>query len=310
MKKVNRRFTLCGDRLCESRFFIAHPIVILFYFIGLLTLLFLYQNPIFTLTTLACILAVCITYAKPSELAPALKLGGLIALFITLINPLINHRGVTTLFTIWDIKITLESLCYGLLNGLTMMGLVLLFVPFNALIDTERFLYLFSRISPKIAFITGMTLRFIPTFSKRAQDINDTAAVRGISTKSGSLTKRLKSGQILLETLFNSSLEDGMGVATVLKTKEYGTTKRTAYINYRFSLCDGIVLFMMVAIIIWLVASGIGKNGDFSFFPRLKLPQLNSNELILYVGLAVYLLIPFVFEGVAKIKLMIRRGLR
>lgn len=302
MKKVERQFTFSGTKLCESRFYITHPSVTLIYFAGLLTLLFLYQNPIFTLTTLLVVILLSFLYAKPSELSSSLKLGVTICLFVTILNPLINHRGMTTLFNFFDIKITLESLLYGLLSGLTLTGLILLFVPFNTLIDSERFLYLFSKFSPKIAFITGMTLRFIPTFSKRAQEIKEFSEVRESDTGTLTLKARLKKAQTHLETLFNACLEDGMGISTVLKTKAYAKGKRTSYRTYQFKASDCALLILLVALLVFLIIGSANGAGDYSLFPRFIVPHLEGDTLLFYLGLAVYLLIPFILEGVTQLK--------
>ena len=90
---------------------------------------------------------------------------------VILFNSLLTHRGRTTLFWLGDSRIKLEAIMFGVVMGLLLVAIMFTFASYNDIISSHKFLYLFSRISPKVALLTMITVRFVPLFMRRLQKI-------------------------------------------------------------------------------------------------------------------------------------------
>lgn len=56
------------------------------------------------------------------------------------------------------------------------------FICFNEIIRADKFIYLFGKLSPSVALVISMTLRFVPLLRQRYERID--AAQRGFVTES------------------------------------------------------------------------------------------------------------------------------
>lgn len=83
---------------------------------------------------------------------------------MSLANPLFIHNGETVLFFMNDNPITLEAIIYGGVSSLMIVGVLLWCRCYGAILTTDKFLYLFGRLIPKLGLILSMAFRFIPLF--------------------------------------------------------------------------------------------------------------------------------------------------
>lgn len=288
-------------RRIASRFYIMHPLVIFIYLAGLICFGFIFKSPIFQVSLFAVVCLLSLYYNGFKSTLKTLRMCLTVGVLIIIINPLTNHRGTFILFYLFDNPITLESVIYGLINALMVSSLILIFSVFNTLIDSERFLYLFSRIIPKTAFVTGMSLRFSELYIKRGKMIIDVLKIRGISLGKGRLKERIKSSGRILEGIVTWSLEEGMETAQVLKAKNYGVSKRSAYRLYKFNRMDliwNVTFGFIIALELYFALAGAVR---FNPFNNLQI-RLNTNSIKTYIITIVFLLMPFVFDGFSYIK--------
>src|SRR5690606_25388652 len=88
-----------------------------------------------------------------------------------ILAPLFNRRGNHILFYISQNPVTLESIIQGLMNGLTIIAIMLVFLTFNVVITADKFLFLFSIWFPQWALLAMLSLRFVPLFQRRLHEI-------------------------------------------------------------------------------------------------------------------------------------------
>ena len=122
---------------------------------------------------------------------------------VILFNSLLTHRGATTLFWLGDSRIKLEAVMFGLVMGLLLVTIMFTFASYNDIISSHKFLYLFSRISPKVALLTMITVRFVPLFIRRLKKITLVQKTKGVQLDSGSLIERIKNGMKLLASVIS-----------------------------------------------------------------------------------------------------------
>ena len=88
-------------------------------------------------------------------------------LLIALINPIFSHEGATVLFYFQDTSITLESLLYGIAAAVMFVSVIIWFSCYNAVMTSDKFIYLFGKAIPSLSLIFSMVLRFIPMLKER-----------------------------------------------------------------------------------------------------------------------------------------------
>ena len=84
------------------------------------------------------------------------------AILCLVINPLLNHRGVTLLFYLGEWRITREAVLYGMHMATVLVASLLLFSCFSHHMTAEKIMTLFGKRLPSFALLFSMTLRFVP----------------------------------------------------------------------------------------------------------------------------------------------------
>lgn len=160
-----------------------------------------------------------------------------LALCSTLINMLVSREGATPLFTLGGAPVTLESTLYGLSSAVMLMTVILWFRAFSVVITTDKFLYLFGRIVPALSLVVSMTLRFVPLFGRRLQQVREAQRTLGCR-EGGTVRERIGRGAAMLSVLVTWSLEKAIDTGDAMKSRGYGLQGRTAFVRYRFERRD------------------------------------------------------------------------
>lgn len=185
---------------------------------------------------------------------------------MTLINPLINHRGRHILFYFMDQPITLEAVVYGLHSAVMIVGTLCAFMALIEVVHPQRFLYLFSGLSPKMALLSMMALRFIPLLRRRLHEIALVQRTRNGQARS--LAGRAKMLMQELEILASWSLEEAVQTADSMAARGYGTRRRSTYHPYRLTWRDGAFIAVCAAVFLlcvtmWLYGWGrMDRSGN------------------------------------------------
>jgi energy-coupling factor transport system permease protein len=242
---------------------------------------------------LAAVLLAAVLGLK-SSLRRNAKWYALTILLTAVIHPLLNHRGRTILFYFLDQPITLEAVLYGLQTAVMISGVMCLFLSFNEVIHPGRFLYLFSKLSPKAALLMMMALRFVPLCAARLRLIGDVQRTRRETPQGASFADRMRRLGARVQILVTWSLESAVATADSMAARGYAIGPRTSYRLYRFGLRDGIfvgisgALFLM-CISLWLAGWGRMdvENG----------PIWDARDGVVLAGVLAFAAIPIAMEG-------------
>ena len=155
-----------------SSFEELHPACLFSYFVAVMVLFFLCHHPL--AMVLACACALLFLYNIEGRRAFSWCKWMLpVVLFIAVVNPLLNHRGVTRLFKLGNQWITLEAFGSGLTSGLSMAAIILWFACYQKVMTNDKFLYLFGKIAPSSALLITMAWNYIPDLTKKMKEIRD-----------------------------------------------------------------------------------------------------------------------------------------
>ena len=228
--------------------------------------------------------------------------GGILLFLITaLINPLVSHNGATILFLLNDAPITLEALLYGLQSAAAIFGVLIWFDTFTKLMTDDKLLCLFGALSPKLALILSMGLRYVPLLHRQTKKIAQTQTALGLY-REDTLIDRIRGNTRVFSVLVTWALENGIITADSMAARAYGIGRRSYLSRFSFKKSDA--FFILLSLFLALptaIALAVGAL-DFSLYPTVtySAPTLLS-------GLAVptyilLILLPTVIETEEKIK--------
>lgn len=224
----------------------------------------------------------------------------LVILLVAVLNMLTNPMGVTQLFRIGSRLFTLESMCYGLTNGLMLGTVILWFRCFTAIVPNDKFLYLFGRKFQTIALLLSMILKLFPETKYKIRCIR---AAQMTDDADGKLPWRVRLSQSMrqISSLLEWSMEDGIETADAMKARGYGMGRRSSYQRYHFGRSDGVLLLAMALLYVASVCVVIRESKRFSYYPVLHWTVEEwYAEFAGLVLLLLFLLLPIWMERFRK----------
>ena len=279
--------------MSKDKFSTYNPIINFVFFMGAVIFGMFFVHPAF----LACSLLLSFSYYLTIKKRKGIRfLAGMIPLFAVLsaINPLFNPRGATVLFTYFgDRPYTLEALFYGVAIAAMFVSILTWFACYNAVMTSDKFMYIFGKAAPSVSLVLSMILRLIPSFKRKAVQIAGARKCVGKAGESGTRRERIENGVTVMSALATWALEGGIVTADSMRSRGYGSGRRTNFSIYRFDKRDVFLVSAMVLLIgIILVCALMGGTGVF-YVPSLAVePMSNPYTAISTTAYFIFLAIP------------------
>jgi energy-coupling factor transport system permease protein len=273
-----------------------HPAIGFLFFMGAIVMGMFFAHPAFLCVSIA---ASALYYLLLMGKKGIRLLCSMLALFIaiSLINPLFNPLGDTVLFAyIGGRSFTLEALLYGCATGGMFLSVLLWFACYNRVMTSDKFIYLFGRCIPAVSLLLTMVLRLVPHFKAKAAAIAGARKCVGKAPESGTRKEKLLSGTDALSVLISWALEGAVVTADSMKSRGYGSGKRSNFSVCRLCARDGIALGVMLAGLALVMAGAVWGGADISYYPVVTLPQAGSGTAVGATGYSVFLLMPSVIH--------------
>lgn len=272
-----------------------HPVSAFVFFLSSIALTLLTQYPLLIFIGFFGAALLDIRGRKMKSVKMLLSFILPLVLLVTLFNVLFAHYGVTVLFTFKSgNNLTLESLICGAVYGVRTACLILWLFCFNEIVDEDKFIYLFSRFTPRLALVISMALRFIPLFSQRAEQIEKSRRAIGVTSKSGSFFNRLSAGVHNLSILISWSLERAIDTADSMTSRGYGLKKRKNCVRYPFRLFDFVLIFFSAISLILAVVFRSSVYADYN--PVIYVEPFSLRSLSVCVLFFVLCVLPIIFD--------------
>lgn len=262
-----------------------HPAINFLFFIGAIALGMILLHPAFLAVS---VLGSAAFYAVIRRRESLPFLGRMTALFLLLsmLNPLLNTNGERVLFTYFNRAYTLEALIYGMALAAMMISVLQWFACYNAVMTSDKFLYLFGRLIPSASLVLTMILRLVPEYQKKLSQINQAQKCIGRSADAGTKKEKAEHGLVLVSALTSWALEGGIVMADSMRSRGYGCGTRTAFSLYRFEGRDKLLLAVMAALIGAVVYCTAMGGAAAEYTPYFAV----AGNKYTFVGAAAYLL--------------------
>ncbi|MGN1266428.1 MAG: energy-coupling factor transporter transmembrane component T [Dorea sp.] len=279
-----------------TRFSILHPSLLLLYALGTPVLAMFGKNPCFLLLMFLCAVMVHWFYFGKTATCEGIKGISAFVILVVIFNMLTNSMGITEIFKIGSRSFTIESLCYGIANGLMLGSVILWFRCFTAILPNDKFLYLFGKRFPTTALLLSMILKLFPETKYKIHCIK-LAQNSDIGDTKRSLKMRLRKSMRQISSLLEWSMEDGIETADSMRARGYGEGNRSSYHKYQFTRYDVGMLIYFLSGLSLTTAAILEQSQSFLYYPTIVW-NINNKVLLLIevMLLVVFLLTPIWLE--------------
>lgn len=279
----------------------CHPITNLVFYIGAIGFGMCLLHP----ACLVCSFLFALVYYSIVKGEVRKYLGRILMLFmvVSLINPFFNRYGETILFVYFNGRsYTLEALGYGLALAGMFCSIMTWFASYSVVMTKDKFLFCFGKLAPTVSLILTMVFRFIPDFQRKLQQVSGIRKSIGLSTSSGTNREKIKHGMNIISSVTSWALENSVVTADSMRSRGYGSGRRTSYSIYSFKKKDQFLLFIMLLLL--LITLLCALNGGFTaeYTPSLYISDWDNAWTIIGVGsYFLFLAIPSVLHLIEEI---------
>ena len=276
------------------------------------------HNPVAVAVYFLCAAGVCMFTMDPVILGISL-VGALLSLGVTgqmrrwklhlytavlfaamaLVNPLVSHRGQTVLFVMNHNPVTLEALIYGAAAGGMIVTVMYWFRAFTAVMTSDKLLYIFGSLSPKLALLLSMALRYVPLFGHQARQVSRSQQALGLY-KEDNLIDRVRGGMRVFSVMVTWTLENGIITANSMTARGYGTGRRTRFAIFRWTRGDVLLLISSLLLTALTVICLSGRS--VSYYPAFRLPPVTARAMAGFVSYVLLTWLPVFITGKEALK--------
>lgn len=280
-----------------------HPIVNFTYFSAVIIFSMFFMHPVF----LGISFVSAFVYSVMLKGRKAVKFNMLymmpLLLFMAIINPAFNHQGVTILFYLKNGNpITLESILYGAASACMFVTVILWFSCYNAVMTSDKFIYLFGRIIPGLSLILSMVLRFVPRYTAQIKVISNAQKCVGRDVTQGNVIAKARNGIKILSIMTTWALENAIETADSMRARGYGLPKRTSFSIFRFDNRDKVTFAVMAGLIVIVLIGAVTGENTMRFFPSIKTINITIFSLVIYTAYFILCILPVIINIMEEIK--------
>lgn len=218
-----------------------------------------------------------------------------------IVNPMVSHNGMTVLFVLNDNPVTLEATLYGISMSILLLTMLYGFRLFTQIMTSDRLLYLFEGLSPRLALVLSMGLRYVPLFSAQAKKIRMTQTALGLY-KDDNIIARFRGELRVFSVLITWALENGIVTADSMTARGYGIGKRSRYTVFRFRYSDIIIIALTVILSAVTVFEIWCGALDFTYYPAIRTTEFSPSAAMGYISYGLLSFLPVFIETEDKLK--------
>ena len=271
----------------------CHPAVNLIYFVAVVAAMITFQHPVFLAVSFLCAVAYSVKRGGWKMLMFNLCL-------LPLIAALVLYYSSSTPFGMTVLQqnfvgnnMTLESLVYGIVLGISVAGVCIWFSCVYSVFTTDKVVYLFGKVSPRLSLFLAILLRMVPRIKKEAKRINMAQQGIGRGVNQGSFFARLHNGIRIFSMLITWTIDSLTIASESMRSRGSSLRGRKAFSIYRFDNRDRIfVIGLFLCLTLTMMAVLLGQT-DMVYDPKIIWTDVSP---ILCIGYAVLCLMPLGLE--------------
>ena len=278
-----------------------HPVVLLVYFVSVISIAVATPNPAIRLLALGGGFCFCSLLERPKEIPRNLAFYIPLFFLVAMVTPLFFHNGMTPLFFLNGKAVTLEAVFSGCNTAALLVAVLYWFQCYSSIMTSDKVLFLCGILVPKLSLLLSSGLGFVPLFQERFRKIHQAQKAMGLYA-SRSYVDRIRGLLRVGSSTVAWALEHVVDIGDSMRAKGYGLKGRSSFFPFRFTWRDGCYLFIIE---IFFTAALIGVVMDtihFSFYPRISVFPQTLLARGVYTAFGILCFLPFVLEIKENIK--------
>ena len=274
----------------------CHPAVNFLYFAAVIGGTILFQHPVFLAISVVC--AFLYSIKRSGWKAAVFNTVLLIfAVGFALYYSSYHHFGVTVLRQNFiGNNMTLEALVYGFVLGLSVTGVMIWFSCVHSVFTTDKVVYLFGRISPRLSLFLAILLRLVPRIKKEARRINTAQQGIGRGANQGNPFRRLQNSIRIFSMLITWTIDSLTTASESMQSRGSALRGRKAFSIYRFDNRDRAYVVALFSCLTAVLMAVLLQQTDIIYDPRIMMTPITAMSYLFYAGYAVFCLMPMGLE--------------
>ena len=274
----------------------CHPAVNLLYFAAVIFGMISFRHPVFLGISFCCAFAYSVKRNRWRAVLFDLLLIPLAGIF-ALYYSTYHHFGMTELgINFVGNRLTLESMIYGLVLGFVAAGVMIWFSCVYSVFTTDKVVYLFGKVSPRLSLFLSVLLRMVPRLKKEAQRINTARRGIGRGIDQGSFPRRIVNGVRIFSMLISWTIGALKLSSDSMRSRGSVLRGRTAFSIYRFDNRDRAYVIGLFACLTVTCMGYLLRQTRMIYDPRLLWTPITVMSYAFYLGYAVFCLMPLGLE--------------
>ena len=208
-----------------------------------------------------------------------------------------HHFGVTVLKQNFiGNNLTVESFVYGMVTGLRAAAVCMWLSCLFRVVSSDKVLYLFGRVSPRLSLFLTILLRFIPRIGREARKINLAQKGIGRGSNQGNVFRRLVNCLRIFSMLITWMISALALESDSMRSRGSLLRGRTAFSIYRFDNRDRAFVIVLFCCITLTAMGAILGASKMWYNPRIIWRPLNRIGVTAAIGYLALCLLPLELE--------------
>ena len=286
-----------GERsMLQDAFSKRHPIVNFIFFLGAIGFGVLIQHPVYLIAGFLCSTGYYLLLNGRKGLK-TLGWMGLFFLAMVAVNPLFNIHGKTPLFMVFGRPYTLEAIYYGAAIAGALVIMLVWFGCYNAVLTSDKFTSLFGNLIPALSLLLVMVLRLIPNLMRKARQFLGARKCIGMGGSENAPRKeKVLDSMTIVSALTDWALEGSVVTGDAMRSRGYGTAKRSSFMVYRMTGMDFVLLVSQCSLIAVILATVLTGGVRAEFTPEFYLAPIKGFHVSGFTAYCAYLMIPTILH--------------
>lgn len=274
----------------------CHPAVNFIYFTAVIAGMISFRHPVFLAISFICAFIYSVKRNGRKSLVFNVVLLPFVVAYAFYYSSY-HHFGVTVLRqNLIGNRMTLESLVYGFVLGLVVCGVVIWFSCVHSVVTTDKVVYLFGKVSPRLSLFLAILLRMVPRIKKEAKKIHTAQCGIGRGINQGNLFQRAKNAIRILSMLITWTIESLTMASESMRSRGGSLRGRKAFSIYRFDNRDRAYVVGLFACLTLVLMAVLLRQTNILYDPRIIMTPVTSMSFLFYAGYAVFCLMPLGLE--------------
>lgn len=274
----------------------CHPAVNLLYFTAVITGMIAFRHPVFLEISFLCAFAYSVRRSRWKAVVFNGLLIPLTVLFAFYYSSY-HHFGMTELrLNFVGNRMTLESLVYGLVIGFVIAGAMIWMSCVYSVFTTDKVVYLFGKISPRLSLFLAILLRMVPRIRQEGRRINTARRGIGKGTDQGGFFRRIINRICIFSMLISWTIGALAQASDSMRSRGSTLRGRTVFSIYRFDNRDRAYVIGLFACLTVTAMGYLLRQTRMVYDPRLQWTPLTAMSYAFYLCYAVFCLMPLGLE--------------